>query len=308
MDDDGRVQVAGRVGAVLAEAATPAADRRAAELLAHDLAKDAIERVRSALSDAIKNARHLPRTLAMMIAHDVDSVACPFLQATDVFTETDWQSLVLTVSRNARISVARRQSISAPLALSLAEVGDSVVAETLVGNPAAPMSAAVCDVLLGRFESEIWVLDKMAERGDLLADIVTRLVLKVSAAAREKLGAAYGLDDFTAPVAAQAEATAVLKTVAPMSRKELVAAAETLHAEQRLTPFLMLTALRERQLAFLEVALSVVSGRSIEHVRSVLERADTATVAGLLEKAGIPAAMLGDFHAEIDAVRMAKKA
>ncbi|MFT5485318.1 MAG: hypothetical protein ACI9JL_003682 [Paracoccaceae bacterium] len=307
MDDDGRVQIAGRVGSVLADEATPAVDRRAAELLAHDLATDTIERVRSALSDAIRHAGHLPRPLAMMLAHDVDSVACPFLEITDVFTETDWQSLILTISRNARISVARRASLPDSLALSLAEMGDSVVAETLVENSAAPMNAAVCDTLLRRFESEIWVLDKMAEREDLLADIVTRLVLKVSAAAQAKLATAYQMADFTAPVAAEAESAAVLKTVATMSRKDVVAAAETLHAGKRLTPFLLFDALRDRQLAFLEAALSVVSHRSIEHVRSVLERADAATVAGLLETAGVPATMLDDFRAEIETVRADKK-
>lgn len=307
MDDDGRAQIAGRVGAVLADEATPAVDRRAAELLAHDLATDAIERVRSALSDAIRHASHLPRPLAMMLAHDVDSVACPFLEITDVFTETDWQSLILTISRNARISVARRANMPDSLALSLAEMGDSVVAETLVENPAAPMNAAVCDTLLQRFESEIWVLDKMAEREDLLAAVVTRLVLKVSAAAQAKLATAYQMEDFTAPVAAEAESAAVLKTVATMSRKDMVAAAETLNAGKRLTPFLLFDALRDRQLAFLEAALSVVSHRSIEHVRSVLERADAATVAGLLETAGVPATMLDDFRAEIEAVRADKK-
>lgn len=307
MDDDGRVQIAGRVGSVLAEDATPVADRRAAELLAQDLAKDAIERVRSALSDAIKHASHLPRPLAMMLAHDVDSVACPFLEVTDVFSDTDWQSLILTISRNARISVARRASLPDSLALSLAEMGDSVVAETLVSNAATPMNVAVCDTLLQRFESEIWVLDKMAEREDLLADIVTRLVLKVSAAAQAKLAAAYQMEDFTAPVAAEAESAAVLKTVATLSRKDLVGAAETLHAGQRLTPFLLLDALRDGQLAFLEAALSVISSRSIEHVRSVLERADATTVAGLLETAGVPATMLDDFRTGIEAVRANKK-
>jgi hypothetical protein len=41
------------------------------------------------------------------------------------------------------------------LALSLAEIGDSVVTETLVENASAPMNAAVCDTLLQRFETEI---------------------------------------------------------------------------------------------------------------------------------------------------------
>ena len=194
------------------------------------------------------------------------------------------------------------------LALSLAEIGDSVVTETLVENASAPMNAAVCDTLFQRFETEIWVLDKMAAREDLLADVVTRLILKVAGAVRDKLAAAYQLDDFTAPVAAEAECPAVLQTVATMSRNELVAAIETLHAGRRLIPFLMLDALRDGQLGFLEAALSVISSGSIEHVRSVLERADAATVTELLKKAAVPVTMLDGFRTEIEAVRAAKRA
>ena len=307
LDDAARALVAGRVGAVLSAETTSPADRLAAEMLAQDIARDVVEQVRCALSNAIRNAHHLPRPLAMMLAHDVDSVACPFLEVTEVFTEADWQSLILTISRNARVTVARRQNMPDSLALSLAEIGDSVVAETLVENAAAPMTAVVCDTLLQRFESEIWVLDKMAERPDLLADVVIKLTLKVSAAAREKLAVLYQQEDFTSPVAAEAESAAVLQTVGSMSRKDLVAAAETLHSDGRLTPFLLLDALRDRQHAFLEVALSVISGRSIEHVRSVLERADTATVDGLLCKVGVLKPMLDDFRTEIEAVRACKK-
>jgi hypothetical protein len=42
-------------------------------------------------------------------------------------------------------------------------------------------------------------------------------------------------------------------------------------------------------------------------VRSVLERADTGTIDGLLGKAGVPETMLDDFRMEIDAVRACKK-
>jgi uncharacterized protein (DUF2336 family) len=121
-------------------------------MLAQDIARDVVEQVRCALSNAIRNTHHLPRPLAMMLAHDVDSVACPFLEVTEMFTEADWQSLILTISRNARVTVARRENMPDSLALSLAEIGDSVVAETLVENAAAPMTAVVCDTLLQRFE------------------------------------------------------------------------------------------------------------------------------------------------------------
>ena len=307
LDESARIQVALRVGSGLAAEAADAADRRAAELLAHSLAKDAVEEVRCALSRAIRDASHLPRDLAMMLAHDVDSVCCPFLEVTDVFSDADWQSLVLTISRGARIAAAKRESISDTLALALAETGETVVAETLVENPNAPMGAAVCDRLLDRFTSEIWVLDKLAERSDLLGDIVVRLTACVSAAAREKLTATYGMEDFTAPVVAEAETAALLQTVRKLSTADLVAAAETLHAEKRLTPYLLLAALRNRETAFLEVALSVISGRSLAHVRSVIERAEETTVRGLFDKSGVPVSMQDAFLAEIEAVRAALK-
>jgi len=307
MDEGARIAVAQRVGSCLAVEDIAAADRKAAELLAQTLAADAIEQVRAALSIAIREAKHLPRELAMMLAHDVDSVACPFLEVTDVFSDADWQSLILTISRSGRIAVAKRKSLSEGLTLSLAELGDSVVAETLVENPNATMGAAVCDALLDRFASEIWVIDKLADRDDLLGDIVVKLTTRVSAAAREKLAATYKLDDFTAPVAAEAETAAILNSVKLLSAKDLLAAAETLHSEKRLTPSLLLAATREGQPAFFEVGLSVVSGRSLTHVRSVLERADENTVRGLFEKTGVPDYLMEEFWAEVEVLRRGKK-
>ena len=63
--EDARIQIAGRVGDSLSVDDLATADRRAAELLARALADDAIERVRSALSHAIRHAKHLPRDLAL---------------------------------------------------------------------------------------------------------------------------------------------------------------------------------------------------------------------------------------------------
>lgn len=170
MDEGARIAVAQRVGSCLAVDDIAAADLKAAEMLAQTLATDAIEQVRAALSTAIREAKHLPRELAMSLTHDVDSVACPFLEVTEVFSDADWQSLILTISRSGQIAVAKRKSLSEALTLSLAELGDSVVAETLVENPKAPMGTAICDVLLDRFASEIWLIDKLADRDDLLGD------------------------------------------------------------------------------------------------------------------------------------------
>ena len=121
-DEETRMLIAQRTGSCLGNDVLPEADRRAAEILAHGLAEDTIERVRCALSKAIRHAKHLPRHLALKLAHDVDSVSCPFLEVTEVFSDGDLQQLLLTISRTAQVAVARRQLMTESLTVSLAEL------------------------------------------------------------------------------------------------------------------------------------------------------------------------------------------
>jgi len=306
-DEEACVQIAGRVGLHLCDEVLSAADRRAAELLARALADDAIENVRVALSKAIGRAKHLPRDLALKLAHDVDSVACPFLEVTEVFSDSDWQQLILTISRGACVAVARRTHMSEGIAKSLTEVGDSIVTETLIENPTAPMTGSVCHTIMDRFALEIWVLDKLASRDDLISEIAVELTTIVSAAARTKLETTYKLTDFTEPVAAEAETGALLQIVKKTPKADLIAISEELKKRDRLKPTLVLRALQEDHLDFLEAALSVLSGRSLEHVRSVILRAGLDAVKQLLDKAQIPVPMHQDFWKELEILRQKHK-
>jgi uncharacterized protein (DUF2336 family) len=305
--EDACAQIAQRVGLRLCDEVLSSADRRAAEFLARALVDDAVESVRVELSKVIAHAKHLPRDLALKLAHDVDSVACPFLEVTEVFSDSDWQQLILTISRGACVAVARRAHMSESIASTLAQIGDSIVTETLIENPAAPMIGAVCHTIMERFASEIWVLDKLASRQDLISQIAVELTTIVSAAARKKLETAYNLTDFTEPVAAEAETGALLQIVKKTPKADLITISEELKKRGRLKPSLVLKALQEDHLDFLEAALSVLSGRSLEHVRSVILRAGREAVTQLLEKAQIPKSMHEDFLREMEVVRQKHK-
>ena len=302
-DDKSCVKIAQRVGQHLCDEALSAADRRASELLARALVDDAIESVRVELSKAIRHAKFLPRDLAFKLAHDVDSVSCPFLEVTQVLSDSDWQQLLLTITRGARAAVARRTPMSEGLANSLAQVGDSIVTETLIENPSTPMTEAICYTIMDRFSSEVWVLDKLAHRHDLISEIAVKLTTLVTAAAREKLEKTYKLPDFTEPVAAEAENEALLQIIMKTPEANFVAIAEKLQKEGKLKPFLIQRALQENHLGFLEAALSVLAGRSLEHVRSVILRAGRDAVRQLLGKAQIATAMHEGLWTELEVFR-----
>ncbi len=286
-DDNARMQIARRVGSRIALGHLPDAERLAAEALARDLVNDAIECVRQGLSSAVRHAKYLPRDIALKIAHDIDSVACPFLEVTEVFSDAEWQQLVLTISRGARIAVARRTSMTDGLALALAELGDSMVAESLVENPAAPVTSTVCDALIERFETSTWVLDKLAEREGLVEAIAIKLYAKISGAAREKLSQSYGLPDYTELIGAEAESTAILRLVRNTPESRLPILAGNLREERNLTNSLLLMALRKGLIAFFEVAVSHLSGVPLTKVRNAVWHGGLDPVTELFGQAGI---------------------
>lgn len=302
-DDDARLQVARRVGECLVLNDIPDAERHAAEALARDLVGDAIELVRQALSKAVSHAKFLPRDIALKIAHDVDAVACPFLEVTEVFSDADWRQLVLTISRGARVAVARRTSMSEGLALALTELGDTIVAEGLVDNSAAPMTPPVCAVLIDRFEDATWVLDKLAERDGLAADVAVTLVAKVSAAAREKLSRTHNLSDYTEPVVGEAESNAILRIIRQAPEAKLLALAEGLKVAEKLTPALLLMALRDGSLAFFEVGLSVIATAPLKQTRSAVRHGGIGPVTELFRNARFPTAMFDDFWDALQQLR-----
>lgn len=288
-DVDTRARIACRVGERLCVDNLPEVERRATEALARELVQDAIERVRYELSQAVKHARSLPRDIALKIAHDVDSVACPFLEVTRVFSESDWRQLVLTLSKGALAAVARRSPMTEAIAQALAEVGNSVVAETVIDNRTTPMTQRICFTLMDRFDSETWVLDKLAHRDDLKVEVAVKLTAKVSAAACEKLMQTYKIPELTGPIAAAAEEAAILRLIRETSEAGLPTLVQSLRRERKLTDVLLLGAARERQLTFVETALTAQTAMRPERVRSVIRHGGVTAMTQLFRQARVPA-------------------
>ncbi len=265
-----RAILARRAGAHLAGPVRSLGDRRAAEELARHLANDAIEAVREQLSKGVRRCRFLPRDVAMMIAHDVDAVACPFLEVTEVFSEEDWQQLVRSISSGARVAVACRPDLSEGLVESLAEVGDAHVAETLIGNVKAPINISAYSAIIVRFGDTPWILDSMVEQRSLPAEVAVMLISKVSEAAREKLAEKYDLNDFTTPVVAEATDCALLQVIRDAEGDQLLEYAQSLYRLGELDPSFLMQALRFGFLEFFEAAMAVRGGIPIDNARKLI--------------------------------------
>ncbi|MDX1926112.1 MAG: DUF2336 domain-containing protein [Pirellulaceae bacterium] len=302
-DDVARCGIAHRAGEWLTNDGRDLAGRQAAEALARALAADASERVRYELSLAVRQTKFLPRDIALKIAHDIDSVACPFLEVTEVFSEEDWRQLVLTISRTALLSVARRASMPETLAVAVAEIGDTEVAETLVGNKAAPMTEPVCSKIISRFGTVQSVLTKMAGRDDLVAEVVVALTNKITGAVREKMFKRYNMPDRTEAIGAEAATNALLALVRDTPDDGLAALVQSLSKEGKLADLLLLRAICAGHLRFVATAIATRIKSDSEHVEHILRHSSLRNVAELFTVAHIPKVLHADFWTAISSIR-----
>jgi len=303
-DEATRLAIAQRVGQRLGDAQVSEADRQAAEQLVAALARDAIDRVREALAVSVRNAEHLPRPVALRIAHDIDSVACPFLEFTKVFSDSDWEQLVLTLSRSSLVAVARRTPMTEQLAASLATVGDAEVATTLARNKAAPMTPPVCLPLIERFEPFSDVLEVLAERDDLVEEMAVRLTTMVSEAARQKMKRLYDLPEHTVLLGAEAEANALVALVRKAQPDRMEALVRSMRKAGKLSDFFLLRAARERLSVFLPAAIAERTRRPVAAVAKILSRGSSMEVAGLLREAKVNQAIYEEFWLALSAGRL----
>ena len=107
-----RIGTAKKVSALFKRDRLTASERRIAEDIIGVLVEDVAVDVRSALSHELKHCAFLPHKFALSLAVDVDSVAIPMLQHSEVLTEADLIEILRAAGLGKRLAIARRRSIA----------------------------------------------------------------------------------------------------------------------------------------------------------------------------------------------------
>ena len=260
-------------------------------------------RVRAALAEALKNAKFLSKELAVKIAHDVDDIACPFIEVTDVFDDDDWCELVKTISAGALLAVARRTSMSEGLAAAIAKAADVKAAEELIDNFSAPMTPPVCNPIIDNHGEAEQVMNKLSERPDLHPEIAAKLIAKVSESAREKLSERYDLPNHLAPVVAEAEIASMIQLIKQTSATRMGSVAKQLQDEDKLDHQLLIASLRDDAVEFFEAAMALLTSADLLKIKRAVRLDGPEEFAALLGQADVPAAIHGEFWQALQKAR-----
>jgi uncharacterized protein (DUF2336 family) len=284
------------------EAGVSDEERDAAAEVLRLMALDAAELVRRALAVTLKNSPLLPRDVAVKLAHDVESVATPILSFSPVFTDDDLAEIVRVSDELKRLAVAKRPALSETVTGALADHAGEEALRAAFANDNALFSEQSLKQAFARFERSEALAVALAYRKALPPSISEKLVALVSDQVRQRLVDTHALSPETAlSIAIGARERATVDLVEQAGRvTDLKAFVAHLQAKERLTPSLLLRALAQGNIPFIEWAMAELAG--VPHHRAWLMVHDGGPLGlkALYGRTGLPEHLYPAFRAGVD--------
>src|SRR3984885_1629104 len=147
-----------------------------AQDIARIMAQDVAETVRQALAESLRRAVHLPRDVALRLAHDVEAVALPILTDSPVLAEADLVAILRQADPARQQAIASRADVSEPVADALITGADESAVVVLLRNQAARIAEPSLHRAVDRFSDSDAVKTGIAHRTSLPMTVAERLV------------------------------------------------------------------------------------------------------------------------------------
>lgn len=279
---------------------TPA-QRKLAEDIFRLMVKDAEVRVREALAKHLKSNPMVPRDVAIVLAKDVNSVALPIIEFSEVLTDEDLIEIIHLQDTDKQVAIAGRPHVSETVSDAIVDTGKEEVVSRLVSNPGADISDGSLGRVMESMGESQAVQDAMTRRVRLPVTVAERLVTLVSENLKAQLSQKFDLPaDATSDLILQIRERAVLSLALGSSDDDLMRLVRQLNKNKRLTPSIALRALCMGDLPFFEAAMSVMAKVPLSNARELIHDAGKLGLRAIFEKANLPRSYYPAVRAAMD--------
>jgi len=304
-----RSETAEKVATTFTAEDLDANERAIAEDIFRVLIQDAQDRVRAALSANLKAAPDLSPDVARALAQDVsDTVALPIVQFSEALSEADLIAIVREHGVDRQVAVAGRSDVTEEVSEAIVDTGNESAVATLVGNE----DAAIRDTTLERVSDEYGeserVQEPLVKRSQLPVHVAEKLVAKVSERLREHLVTHHELSENTATdLVLQSRERATMRLLAEGGQaRDMVAMAEQLRDNGRLTPSLLLRSLCLGDMGFFEAAMAVLAGIPVSNAHILIHDQGQLGLRRLYDRTRMPPSLYPAFKSACDLAREAE--
>ncbi len=156
------------------------------------LLRQAEVEVRKALAENIMHSRSVPRDVILPLARDLEEVALPVLEFSEVITDDDLVELVQSTEQISRhLAISKRKEVPEKVSAALIDKGNEQVVHSLIENEGAEISEVSYNKAVDTFRESELIVDSMITRGSLPTSVLERMTVKVSEALQKKLEEKY---------------------------------------------------------------------------------------------------------------------
>lgn len=267
------------------------------------MAKDAEATVRQALAESLRKAARMPHDVAIKLANDIESVALPILQNSEVLTDDDLAQIIQKGATSKQEAIASRPNVSEKISETLINTAGEKVVATLMSNSGAKISEPSLNKAVDRFSESDMVKEKIATRPTLPVAVTERLVTMVSENLKEYLVRHHEMSPtMAANLVMQSRERATIALSDKSTDEELEKMVVQMFRNNRLTPSIVLRAVCMGDVAFFEMAMAVQANVPIVNARILIHDAGRLGLKSLYAKTTMPPRLLSAFRVAVDVV------
>jgi uncharacterized protein (DUF2336 family) len=302
VNDEDRGQAAYKICRCIDDVGLTPEERRHAEEIVRFMVRDVAVQVRRALAVAMKNSPSLPHDVALRLANDIDTVALPILQSSPVLSDTDLIAILQAASPNRQVAIAGRETLSPAVTETIAAVGVPAAVERALTNEGAQFNQAGLESALTRMSDRPAIVEAMVKRETLPLAITEKLINMVSGEMFDHLVNNHELPPQLAiDLATGARERTTLDLIEQaMRQRDLGRFVQQLHLQGRLTPSLVMRALCQGHMPFVEHAMAELAGIAHQRMWMMIHDSGPLGLKAAFDRAGLPARLFPPFRAAID--------
>jgi len=276
-------------------------DRAAAEDALLMLLDDASPLVRQAMAEVFARSAEAPAAIVQALSLDQASVSLPILEHSPLLIDADLVDIAATGDCAMQCAIARRINLPASVGAAIAEVGTPAAALELIENAHAELAPFTWDRIVERHGHLAAIRESMLVLEDLPAATRVALVAKLSDTLAQFVVARNWLSaDRAGRIASEARDRSTVNIAAHSRGDDMRGLVRHLRVTGQLTAGLILRALLSGNLALFDSALSELSGMPQARVSALLHDRGSASLHGLLIRAGLPESTFAAFRVALE--------
>lgn len=297
----GRAEAAAKIASGFNAGAFGAKELQLAEDIFRLMSEDAEVRVRQALAETLKENPRVPHDVAVSLARDVDRVALPILEFSEVLTDSDLLEIIQFHGPEKQTAIAKRKNVSGTVSDALVDTDNEQVVVTLIANKGAALSEPNLQRVVDKFGDSYAMQNVIVHRPNLPIVLSERLLTLVSERLREELAKFQELPADTATdLILQARERAIIGLSSESDEVDVEILVRQLHDNGRLTGAIIVRAGCMGDVTFIEAAMARLVGLPLANARTLIHDSGTLGLEALFKKTDLSLALYPILRAAID--------